>query len=68
MEEAEARSESRKAVLASILGLVAVVLVWRAIWDIAEKVMYPLTSLAIGLVLLAAIAYLKKEYIKKIFF
>ena len=68
MEVTETRSERRKAVLAAALGLVAVVLVWRAIWDISEKVMSPLASLAFGLILIATIAYLKKDYVRKIFF
>jgi hypothetical protein len=68
MEEAAAkRSKRRREVLAAALGVVAVVLIWRAIWDMAAAVMSPLTSLAVGLALIGVIGYLNKDYLKELF-
>jgi hypothetical protein len=67
MEEAARRGKKRRAVLAAVLEVVAVVLIWRAIWDVAAAIMSPLTSLVIGLVLIGVIAYLNKDYLKELF-
>ena len=67
MEEAARRSKRRREVLAAVLGVIAVVLIWRAIWDITAAVMSPLTSLVIGLALIGVIAYLNKDYLRELF-
>jgi hypothetical protein len=67
MEEAARRSKRRREVLAAVFGVVAVVLIWRAIWDMAAAVMSPLTSLVIGLALIGVIAYLNKDYLRELF-
>jgi dolichyl-phosphate-mannose--protein O-mannosyl transferase len=67
MEETTARNKKRREVIAAILGLVAVVLLWRAIWDMTEAIMSPVTSLIVGLVLIGIIAYLNKGYLKELF-
>jgi hypothetical protein len=67
VEEAERRRKRRREVSAAVLGVVAVVLIWRAIWDMAAAIMSPLTSLAIGLALIGVIAYLNKDYLKELF-
>jgi hypothetical protein len=67
MEEAARRSKRRREVLAAVLGVMAVVLIWRAIWDMAAALMSPLTSLVIGLALFGAIAYPNKDYLKELF-
>ncbi len=67
MEEAARRSKRRREVLAAVLGVIAVVLIWRAIWDMAAAVMSPLTSLVIGLALIGVIAYLNKGYLRELF-
>ncbi len=67
MEEDATRRKRRREVLASVLGVVAVVLIWRAMWDMAAAIMSPLTSLAIGLVLIGIIAYLNMDYLRKLF-
>lgn len=59
--------ERRKEFLSAMLGLFAVVLLWRAIWDMAEAVMTPVTSLVIGLVLLGILGYINNDYLKKLF-
>lgn len=61
------RTKKRKEALAAVLGLVAVVLLWRAIWDMSAAVMSPLTSLAVGLALIGGVAYLNKEYLRELF-
>jgi hypothetical protein len=65
--KAATRKKRRREVSAAALGLVAVVLLWRAIWDMAAAIMSPLTSLIVGLVLLGIVAYLNKEYLKELF-
>jgi hypothetical protein len=67
MGEAARRRKRRREVLAAVLGVVAVVLIWRAIWDMAAAVMSPLTSLVIGLALIGVIAYLNKDYLRELF-
>ena len=67
MKNPETRSKKRKETLAAIICLVAVVLLWRAIWDLSEAVMTPLMSLAVGLALVAVVAYLNKEYLRELF-
>jgi hypothetical protein len=67
MEDAAKRRKRRREVLATVLGVVAVVLIWRAIWDMAAAVMSPLTSLVIGLALIGIIAYLNKDYLRELF-
>jgi hypothetical protein len=67
MEGAARRRKRRREVLAAVLGVVAVVLIWRAIWDIAAAVMSPLTSLIIGLALTGVIGYLNKDYLRELF-
>jgi hypothetical protein len=66
-EAAAGRSKRRRQVLAAALGVVALVLIWRAIWDMAAAVMYPLTSLGVGRALICVIAYLNKGYLRKLF-
>ena len=67
MEEAARRSKRRREVLAAVLGVIAVVLIWRAIWDMAAALKSPLTSLVIGLALIGVIAYLNKGYLRELF-
>jgi len=66
VEEPTTRGKRRREVLAAVLGLVAAVLLWRAIWDMTAAVMSPLTSLIVGLVLVGVIAYLNKNYLKEL--
>ena len=64
---AATRRKRRREVSAAVLGLVAVVLLWRAIWDMAAAIMSPLMSLGVGLALIGAVAYLNKDYLKELF-
>jgi sorbitol-specific phosphotransferase system component IIBC len=65
--ETSKRSKRRREVLAAVVGLVAVVMLWRAIWDITAAKMTPLTSLAVGLALIGIVAYLNKDYLRELF-
>lgn len=67
MKDPETRRKRRRETLAAIIGLVAVVLLWRAIWDLSVAVMTPLMSLAVGLALIAVVAYLNKDYLRELF-
>jgi hypothetical protein len=58
----------RKEVLAAVLGLVAVVLLWRAIWDLSVAIMSLLTSMVVALALIGAVAYLSKDYLRELFY
>jgi hypothetical protein len=66
-EDATARSKRRREVLAAALGSIAVVLIWRALWDIAVATMSRLTSLIVGLILISLVALLNQDYLKKLF-
>jgi len=66
MEDGPTNSRRRKDLFSAILGLVAVVLLWRAIWDMTAAVMTPMMSLIVGLVLLGIIGYSNKEYLRKL--
>jgi hypothetical protein len=59
-------AKRRKEFMSAMIGLVAVVLLWRAIWDMAEAVMTPMTSLIIGFVLLGVLGYINNDYLKKL--
>jgi hypothetical protein len=63
----QTKSERRKYVVSALLGLVAVVLLWRAIWDFADMIMSPFMSLVIGFILLGILSFVQKDYIKKLF-
>lgn len=45
----------------------AAVMLWRAAWEITAELMSPYESLIIGLVLLAGIAYIERDFIYRLF-
>jgi archaellum biogenesis protein FlaJ (TadC family) len=67
VEEAARRRNRRREVLAAIIAVVAIVLIWRAIWDMAAGVMAQLTSLVTGLGLIGVVAYHNKDYLRELF-
>jgi hypothetical protein len=67
MEETAERQRRRSNLLVAALGFVAVVMLWRAIWDITAELMSPFWSLIIGLVLVAGIAFIERDFIYKLF-
>ena len=52
---------------AAIVGFVALILLWRAIWDLSEQVFTPVTALIIGLVLVGVVGVLEKDHLKELF-
>jgi hypothetical protein len=63
-EEKRAR---RRHIWAVIFGFLAVVLLWRAIWDITAEILSPTTTLIVGLIFLEIVALLEKEYLRELF-
>ena len=52
---------------ASIIGLFAVVFLWRAIWDWSEIYFTSNGSFIIGLILVGIVAYLNKDHVRDLF-
>jgi hypothetical protein len=67
MKDTEERNKNRRNILVDGLGVVAVVLIWRGLWDIIAEVMAPWTSLALGLAAVGAIAYVRRDFIERLF-
>ena len=63
----EERRRRRKERWASILGLFAVVFLWRAIWDWSEIYFTSNGSFIIGLILVGVVAFLNREHVKELF-
>jgi hypothetical protein len=63
----EVKSRRRKERWASIIGLFAVVFLWRAVWDWSEIYFTSTGSFIIGLILVAIVAWLNKEHVKDLF-
>jgi hypothetical protein len=63
----EERRRRRKERWASILGLFAVVFLWRAIWDWSEIYFTSNGSFIIGLILVGIVAFLNREHVKELF-
>ncbi len=63
----KARRERRRATWAYIVGLFAVVFLWRAIWDWSEIYFSSNGSFIVGIILLFVVALLNKDHIKDLF-
>jgi uncharacterized membrane protein YdcZ (DUF606 family) len=63
----KARRERRRAAWAYIVGLFAVVFLWRAIWDWSEIYFSSNGSFIVGIILLGIVALLHKDHIKDLF-
>lgn len=66
-KEAAERHRNRSNLLLAGLGFMAAVMLWRAAWEITAELMSPYESLIIGLVLLAGIAYIERDFIYRLF-
>jgi hypothetical protein len=64
---AELRRQRRRERWAYILGLFAVVFLWRAIWDWSDYYFTTTGSFIIGLALVAIVAWLNKAHVKDLF-
>jgi hypothetical protein len=63
----EERRRRRRERWAAILGLFAVVFLWRAIWDWSEIYFTSNGSFIIGLILVGVVAFLNREHVKELF-
>jgi hypothetical protein len=57
----------RRANWGYIIGLFAVVFLWRAIWDWSELYFSSMGSFIIGLILVGIVALLQREHVKNLF-
>ncbi|MEO9363839.1 MAG: hypothetical protein ABI348_08060 [Nitrososphaera sp.] len=62
----EERIRKRRARWAYLIGLFAVVFLWRAIWDWSE-IYFSWGSFIIGLILVGIVAVLYKDHVKDLF-
>lgn len=63
----KAKRERRRAAWAYIIGLFAVVFMWRAIWDWSEIYFSSNGSFVVGIILMGIVALLHKDHIKDLF-
>ena len=63
----EEKRRRRKERWAYLLGLFAVVFLWRAIWDWSEMYFTTNGSFIIGLILIGIVALLQREHVKDLF-
>lgn len=61
-----AKRLKRKERWAGIIGLFAVVFLWRAIWDWSEQYFTSNGSFVIGVLLVIMVAWLNKEHVKEL--
>jgi uncharacterized membrane protein YdcZ (DUF606 family) len=63
----EIRSQRRRERWAYIIGLFAVVFMWRAIWDWSEQYFSTNGSFIVGLILVGIVAWLNKDHVRDLF-
>ncbi|MEW6604620.1 MAG: hypothetical protein AB1351_08030 [Thermoproteota archaeon] len=63
----EEKSRRRRAMWAYIVGLFAVVFLWRAIWDWSEAYFSSMGSFIVGIILVGIVALLHRDHIKDLF-
>jgi hypothetical protein len=67
VDSKEEKSRRRRAAWAYIVGLFAVVFMWRAIWDWSEAYFSSTGSFIVGMILVGIVALLHKDHIKDLF-
>ena len=63
----EIRSQRRRERWAYIIGLFAVVFLWRAVWDWSEQYFSTNGSFIMGLILVGIVAWLNKDHVRDLF-
>jgi uncharacterized membrane protein YdcZ (DUF606 family) len=63
----EIRNQRRRERWAYIIGLFAVVFLWRAIWDWSEQYFSTNGSFIVGLILVGIVAWLQKDHVRDLF-
>ncbi len=61
------RRRRRRVAWANIVGLFAVVFLWRAIWDWSDYYFSTNGSFVIGMILVGIVAWLNKDHVKDLF-
>jgi hypothetical protein len=61
------RRRRRRERWAAILGLFAVVFLWRAIWDWSEMYFTTNGSFIVGAILIGIVAYLQRDHVRELF-
>jgi hypothetical protein len=56
-------TETRKYVFTIVLSVIGLILFWRGLWDLSEKVFSPEVSLAIGAAMLCGVAIIDRKQI-----
>jgi purine-cytosine permease-like protein len=63
----EERKRKQRTAWAYIIGLFAVVFLWRSIWDWSETYLSSWGSFIVGLILVAIVGFLEKDHVKDLF-
>jgi uncharacterized membrane protein YdcZ (DUF606 family) len=63
----EMRNQRRRERWAYIIGLFAVVFLWRAVWDWSEQYFSTNGSFIVGLILVGIVAWLQKDHVRDLF-
>jgi uncharacterized membrane protein YdcZ (DUF606 family) len=63
----EMRNQRRRERWAYIIGLFAVVFLWRAVWDWSEQYFSTNGSFIVGLILVGIVAWLNKDHVRDLF-
>jgi uncharacterized membrane protein YdcZ (DUF606 family) len=63
----EIRNQRRRERWAYIIGLFAVVFLWRAVWDWSEQYFSTNGSFIVGLILVGIVAWLQKDHVRDLF-
>jgi hypothetical protein len=67
IDSKEEKRRRRRASWCYIIGLFAVVFMWRAIWDWSELYFSSMGSFIIGLILVGIVALLQRDHVKNLF-
>ena len=67
IDSKEEKRRRRRASWGYIIGLFAVVFMWRAIWDWSELYFSSMGSFIIGLILVGIVAFLRRDHVKNLF-
>jgi hypothetical protein len=67
IDSKEEKRRRRRERWAYIIGLFAVVFMWRAIWDWSEAYFSSMGSFIIGIILVGIVALLQRDHVKELF-
>lgn len=67
IDSKEERRRRRRAAWGYIIGLFAVVFMWRAIWDWSEMYFSSWGSFIVGLILVGIVALLQRDHVRDLF-